>query len=1130
MIIKCKMCGGDIDFTPGETYGTCAYCGSTSTIPQAEDETKLNRYNRANHFRRQCEFDKALAAYEKLLEQDDTDAEAHWGAVISRYGIEYVEDPATGRRVPTCHRVQVASILADTDYQAAVEHAPDEASRDLYRQQAAEIAEIQKDILAISAAEKPYDVFICYKETDENGQRTRDSQWAQEVYYGLTEQGYKVFFSRITLEDKLGRQYEPYIFAALNSARVMVVIGSRPEYFNAVWVKNEWSRYLALMAKDRKRLLIPCYRDMDPYDLPDELSSLQGQDMSRIGFMQDLLRGIRKVLDAEQQTVQPQVIMQQAAPAAPVADASLIALLKRGEMSLADGEWKSAADFFEKALNLDAEVPEAYMGKFLANEHSPDIEAWAQGCYSAAAEGIRPDTLTVEITDAEKAHVEQMVEQCTVKGYLAQEAVRALYQVDRTYTSTMAAWQSAQDSMLQRLKDRNLVRALQFARGALKARYDAAINGLTARMAASLREATEAHNASLRRTREEVAAAFARADAEAERLHADAMEQLERHLAYVYEQACKQMEDAASLRNPNAYETAASSFEKLGSYADSEQKRTACLEAIKRIYSEDEDAKRLAQEKAQKRKKLLIAIMSTAAVLVVSLTMLMTKVIIPGNHYKKAEALLAAGQYQAASEAFAALEDYKDASARVGEPYYVQAEALFAAGEYEAASEAFANAGSYSDAAQRVGEPYYVQAEILLAEGQYQAASEAFTNAGHYSDAAQRVGEPYYVQAEVLLAKGQYQAASEAFANAGNFSDAAERVLEPYYVQAEALLAAGEYDAASEAFARAGQYSDAAERVREPYYVQAEALLADGDQDGASEAFAKAVGYQDALKQCYNLRYALGEGSVTAGFYHTVGLKRDGTVVAVGRNGDGRCDVSSWSDIVAVAAGSHTVGLKRDGTVVAVGSYNDGQCDVSSWSDIVAVAAGNYHTVGLKRDGTVVAVGYNKYGQCDVSSWSDIVAVAASSHTVGLKRDGTVVAVGENDDNRCNVTSWSDIVAVAAGSWHTVGLKRDGTVVAVGENDDNQCNVTSWSDIVAVAAGGNHTVGLKRDGTVVAVGYNKYGQCDVSSWSDIVAVAAGYYHTVGLKRDGTVVAVGYNKYGQCDVSDWTDIGNGLTLD
>lgn len=368
MIIKCKMCGGDIIFNPGDTYGRCDSCDSVSTIPQADDENKLNRYNRANHFRRQCEFDKAVAAYEKLLEQDDTDAEAHWGAVISRYGIEYVEDPATHKRIPTCHRVQLTSILADADYLAAVEHAPDNFSRDLYTSQAMEIAEIQKGILAVSANEKPYDVFICYKETDENGQRTRDSALAQDVYYGLTEQGYKVFFSRITLEDKLGQQYEPYIFAALNSAKVMVVIGTKAEYFNAVWVKNEWSRYLAIMAKDRKRLLIPCYRGMDPYDLPDELSALQSQDMSKIGFMQDLLRGISKVLDAEKKSQQPQVIERvvQVAPAADGATPGTASLLRRAFMFLEDGDWHSADEYCEKVLDIDPENAEAYLGKLMA--------------------------------------------------------------------------------------------------------------------------------------------------------------------------------------------------------------------------------------------------------------------------------------------------------------------------------------------------------------------------------------------------------------------------------------------------------------------------------------------------------------------------------------------------------------------------------------------------------------------------------------------------------------------------------------------------------------------------------------------------------------------------------------------
>jgi alpha-tubulin suppressor-like RCC1 family protein len=51
--------------------------------------------------------------------------------------------------------------------------------------------------------------------------------------------------------------------------------------------------------------------------------------------------------------------------------------------------------------------------------------------------------------------------------------------------------------------------------------------------------------------------------------------------------------------------------------------------------------------------------------------------------------------------------------------------------------------------------------------------------------------------------------------------------------------------------------------------------------------------------------------------------------------------VSDWTDIVAIAAGSnHTVGLKSDGTVITVGSNIYGQCDVSDWVNIVAIVAG----------------------------------------------------------------------------------------------------------------------------------------------------------------------------------------------
>ncbi|MDW7658527.1 MAG: chromosome condensation regulator [Bacillota bacterium] len=68
----------------------------------------------------------------------------------------------------------------------------------------------------------------------------------------------------------------------------------------------------------------------------------------------------------------------------------------------------------------------------------------------------------------------------------------------------------------------------------------------------------------------------------------------------------------------------------------------------------------------------------------------------------------------------------------------------------------------------------------------------------------------------------------------------------------------------------------------------------------------------------------------------------------------------------------HSVGLKSDGTVVAVGNNDYGQCNVGDWTHIVAISAGYDQTVGLKKDGTVVAVGNNKYNQCDVGLWKDI--------------------------------------------------------------------------------------------------------------------------------------------------------------
>ena len=356
-VLKCKMCGGNIEITENQNIGVCDSCGSTMTIPNVNDERIMNLFDRANHFRLQNEFDKALAAYESILSEDNKNAEAHWGCVLSRYGIEYVKDPSTHKRVPTCHRVQNESVLSDLDYKQAVEYAEDNSVKAIYEKEAEAIAEIQKNILSIANNESPYDIFICYKETDNSGRRTIDSTLAQDIYYQLTNDGYKVFFSRITLEDKLGTEYEPYIFSALNSAKVMLVIGTDKDYFNAVWVKNEWARFLDLMKKDKSKMIIPCYRDMDAYDLPDELSMFQSQDMSKIGFVQDLIRGIEKVISQKEDREQTTVEVSNNAPYA--------SLLKRAYIMIEDSEWQKADELLERVLDQNPECAEAYLGKLM---------------------------------------------------------------------------------------------------------------------------------------------------------------------------------------------------------------------------------------------------------------------------------------------------------------------------------------------------------------------------------------------------------------------------------------------------------------------------------------------------------------------------------------------------------------------------------------------------------------------------------------------------------------------------------------------------------------------------------------------------------------------------------------------
>lgn len=718
MIIKCKMCGGDMEISADQRTGTCEYCGSTMTLPKIDDEQRAVAFNRGNHFRRIGEFDKALAVYEGIVRENEADAEAHWCCALCRFGIEYVKDPVTGEYLPTCHRASFDSFLEDVDYKAALEHA-DVVARAQYQKDGEKIAQVQRGILSISQKEQPFDVFICYKETDENGHRTIDSTLAQDIYYQLTDKGMRVFFARITLEDKAGQEYEPYIFAALHSAKVMVVVGTKPEYLNAVWVRNEWSRYLTLMKHDRKRLLIPCYRDMDPYDLPEQLSVLQSYDMSKIGFIQDLIRGISKVLDADKKPEVSEV--KQTVFVQGEGNVNLAALLKRGWQALEDEEWDKADGFFDQALNIDAECGEAFFGKELAAEKVRNKKAFIKAAssdepldpnilmlpeqgqkvikmtkdnWNKAAEeatclmetalkrGEMPPVIQVgdelEACPRNEKRIEEIAAKYEVPGYLTKEEIQkdCSEGTMRSYISAASIRRFFKWDWENRLNERNknLIRAKRYAKGAFGEEFNGICREIDRILNQRIAEADAQDAETQKRVREEYEGFLEKAEQLTEEKSKKAREKREED----YLTACEKQEKAKISYD---FRSAAEDFEKIGAYKDCTDRAKTCREKEEQLQREAY----LWSERLRKQKNKKVAIIaSAAAVIAIAAFLVNDKIIQPSLKYKEAQSLLAEGNYADAYLILDQLRGYKDVDELlgVGDPEYaIGSEVVF--GSYE---------------------------------------------------------------------------------------------------------------------------------------------------------------------------------------------------------------------------------------------------------------------------------------------------------------------------------------------------------------------------------------------------------------------------------------------------------------
>lgn len=356
-VLECKQCGGQLIPDENQKIVYCKFCGSANAISVAN---RFGLYNRANYLRRQNEFDRALGVYEDIIKEDPTDAEAYFGMALCKYGIEYVDEPETGKKIPTCHRTRFTLMSQDEDFKKAIEYA-DSDTLSVYMREATKIDSILKKIQKLSSQQEKYDIFICYKEGDGAGGRTQSSVLAQDIYEHLTNKGYKAFFARKTLESKIGSDYEPIIFSALYSAKVMLVIGSKPEEFQAVWVRNEWVRFMERISNGEECTLIPLYKEMSPYELPNELANIQALDMGKIGFIQDLLDGVGKIIKKNQQMDTPVVGI----AGIPTDTVSVASLKKRAFLFLEQGDFSSASQYFERVLDQNPEDSESYFGKLL---------------------------------------------------------------------------------------------------------------------------------------------------------------------------------------------------------------------------------------------------------------------------------------------------------------------------------------------------------------------------------------------------------------------------------------------------------------------------------------------------------------------------------------------------------------------------------------------------------------------------------------------------------------------------------------------------------------------------------------------------------------------------------------------
>lgn len=458
----------------------------------------------------------------------------------------------------------------------------------------------------------------------------------------------------------------------------------------------------------------------------------------------------------------------------------------------------------------------------------------------------------------------------------------------------------------------------------------------------------------------------------------------------------------------------------------------------------------------------------------------------------------------------------------------------------------------------------YEQAQRLIKEEKFDEAVQILDTLKDYKDAnelkTQAESGLIYSEATICFQNGNYIEAIEKFSLIPTYSDSIVQITEAKYQLALIYYEQAQYDLAKELFVELNNYSDSAFYLaqidiknhaisQQIVYEKAIEQFEMEEYAYALELFESIIDYSNAKEMAEECKCRImrknSNNSIAGGIRCSVAISNDHTVLAVGANPEGQCNVAAWRNIISVDTyGCFTIGLDTDGNVQLAGKYDGKNIDISEWKNITDIAAGERFIVGLKKDGTVVADGHNREHQIDVTAWNDVIAIDAGwNFTAALTQNNELLFAGvdngQQDEFNRNKQDWIDVVNISSsgggnvdkcrGKGHTVGLKKDGTVVAVGDNTYGQCDVTTWKDIIKVATGDWYTVGLKSDGSILITGTNTPGNQYIDTeilneCTDIIDIAAGFGHTLCLKKDGTVLAFGFNDDGKCSKTlEWHDL-------